>query len=87
MNTRTEEMLELLSDCEGAARMQGWAGDGYEHTAEDLEWVIEILGRKPTRDEWVDGGLPNVGTEHVASVAPPLSEVDRALMLVEGEEE
>jgi len=55
MNDRIKALIE---ECEAAARREGWVGD-WEPVAADLEYVVEELGYKPTRDEWL--ALPGVG--------------------------
>lgn len=62
----SEILSAELAACIATAREQGWVGeDGdYEHTAEDLEYVTEVLGRKPTREEWRAAGLHWVGSYH-----------------------
>lgn len=57
---------ELLWDCEHDARKQGFDGEVYNPTAQDLRWVCEQLGRKPTAQEWSAAGLAWVGSEHTA---------------------
>ncbi len=62
----SEALSDTLAACVAAAREQGWDGeDGeYEYTAVDLEYVIHSVGRKPSRQEWADAGLPYAGGAH-----------------------
>lgn len=62
------EIQEALDACLDAARRQGYNGldHEWEPTAEDLEWVCDHIGRKPTREEWADAGWPAVGGAHCA---------------------
>ena len=57
----------LLAQCLRAARDQGYTGTdaAYEYTAEDCDYVIATLSRKPTRQQWADAGLPYVGDAHI----------------------
>ncbi len=54
-----------LRACLESARAQGWDGvDGdYEYTREDLDSVVEDLGRRPTSAEWAEAGI-DAGSEH-----------------------
>jgi hypothetical protein len=64
----TSDMITaLLAECEAEARAQGWSGL-WEPTEADIEYVVEKLGRKPTREEWVDARLPYVGGGHVTTI-------------------
>jgi hypothetical protein len=60
---------EALADCIAEARREGYLADDelYECIPADLESVEQELGRKPTREEWAEAGLPNVGSAHVAA--------------------
>lgn len=59
-------LSDLLNDCFLAAQDQGFDGDrdSYEYTPADLEYVTDMLGRKPSRQEWAAAGLPHVGGAH-----------------------
>ena len=61
-------LSSLLASCITEARAQGYTGPdaAYTFTAEDLRWVVEQFGRKPTREEWADVGLAHVGDAHIA---------------------
>lgn len=60
---------ELLSECVEEARTQGFHGgfDDYEFTDDELEYVIDKLGYKPTEDEWMAAGIDEVDGAHVSS--------------------
>lgn len=67
--THTETSLTgLIADCIKAARAEGYIGTdrAYDLTPFDCEYVIENLGRKPTRQEWAAAGYVYVGSAHVA---------------------
>ena len=68
--TAADAIRTILAANVQVARAQGWQGedDEYEQTAQDLEYVVRELGRKPTAEEWSDAGLSNVGGAHVAVV-------------------
>lgn len=69
----TDRIKALLADCVAEALEQGWDGDvAYEYTAEDLEWVTDQLGRKPTLAEWRAATSPGywIGGAHCAAEAP-----------------
>jgi len=69
MTTTIDTIRTEIDACIAAAREQGYDGTDaeYEHTAEDLESVIEALGRKPTPAEWGAAGMPHVGGDHCSA--------------------
>lgn len=70
-HTRVATIESLLESCVADAVAQGYAGEAaeYSYTAQDLDWVVSELGRKPTAAEWADAGLASVGGRHVAEDA------------------
>lgn len=55
--------------CRAEARLQGWDGQGaHELTALDCQSiaddVVRVVGRRPTRAEWIAAGYAYVGSEH-----------------------
>lgn len=61
-------LSSLIAHCEEEWRKQGAEGD-IDLTADDCDWITDTLGRKPSREEWADAGLPHVGSRHVADEA------------------
>ena len=57
---------ELLEDCYLEARRQGYPGGrfDYEPSESDLDYVTDMLGRKPSRAEWHAAGLRYIGEKH-----------------------
>lgn len=64
-DTTITQIKSLLESCVEEARRQGWDGERYDYTAQDLQWVTDELGRKPTAAEWAGAGLNAVGSAHV----------------------
>lgn len=69
-----------LAGCIDAAREQGWWGEptDYVYTGEDLDSVVEAVGRKPTVEEWASVGLC-VGAAHVSKETYLLHHAGRPL--------
>ena len=61
------KLPDLIESCREEWRKNG-ATDPIDLTADDCEWIVSQLGRKPTREEWADAGLPDVGGAHVGTV-------------------
>lgn len=54
----------LLAECEADVRRNGFEGDDFSPTKQDLAYVTETLGTKLTAAEWRACGLAWVGSEH-----------------------
>lgn len=67
MNSTTDTLRALLAVCEAEARKQGWIGE-WEALETDLEWICDVFGRKPSREEWTDVGIPGIGGANVEPV-------------------
>ncbi len=67
MSTPLDTLRASLALCRSLAREQGWEGADaeYQYTAEDLHFVTDEIGRKPTREEWAEAGIRWVGEDHV----------------------
>ncbi len=59
-------LAELLEDCYLEAQRQGYPGGrfDYEPSEADLDYVTDMLGRRPSRAEWRAAGLHYVGGKH-----------------------
>lgn len=57
------KITEALKVCEAAAREQGLQGS-FTPTELDLDSICQELGRKPTREEWLEAGLRWIGDDH-----------------------
>ncbi|ODS54690.1 MAG: hypothetical protein ABS36_11025 [Acidobacteria bacterium SCN 69-37] len=55
----------LADSCESGARQQGFGGDTYSLTAEDCDYIVSMMERRPTEAEWADAGIKSVGSRHV----------------------
>ena len=67
------DLEKLIAECESSSCAAGYeydeddraAGEPYPLTQADCEWIVEHLGRKPTREEWSAAGYHWVGGAHV----------------------
>lgn len=68
MKRDVSRLISQIAACIAAAREQGYKGsdDDYDLTDEDLCFIVSQLGRKPTHFEWLDVGLPFVGSAYIA---------------------
>ena len=83
MSTLT--LKTLIADCIRTAREQGWDGDAadFVFTREDLDSVVETLGKRPTREEWREAGVAGwIGAAHVSD---EVSASASTFVLVDGE--
>jgi hypothetical protein len=59
-----------IEACRAEAMKEGFDPETeWEPTEADAEFVIEELGRKPTRQEWADAGWKYVGGKHVGEAS------------------
>ena len=63
-NSTSKQIETLAAECVKMAREQGYDGDAYDLTESDCDWIVEQLGRKPTREEWASAGYGWVGNAH-----------------------
>lgn len=63
--TTEKTLAGLVAECIEAWRAQDAEVSASQLTQEDCDWICEQMGRKPTREEWADAGLPHVGSAHV----------------------
>lgn len=66
-NRSVAYIRELLNNCVEEAQTQGFEGgfQDYEFTEDELEYVIDKLGYKPSEDEWKAAGIDEVDEVHV----------------------
>lgn len=57
-------MEKLLSECREEAVREGADPETWKPTEADLDWIVDQLGFKPTREEWKKAGLEWVGGQH-----------------------
>lgn len=61
-DTMTDIITHEMEHCERLARREGWDGDDFEPTYEDLDCASDRIqarvGRYPTSAEWADAGYP-----------------------------
>lgn len=67
-NKSVDFIRELLNECVEEARTQGFEGgfQDYEFTEDELEYVIDKLGYKPSEEEWKAAGIEEVDGAHVS---------------------
>jgi hypothetical protein len=65
----TDRIRAEAAHCLRAARAEGFDGldSEFELTKYDIEYMLNVLGRKPSREEWNDAGLPGMGSQYCSA--------------------